>query len=87
MEPEQPPATWVTAVIAIAHVLARFCMALFLVGQNAAVLWLVLTHKVTADKDMIIAIVNGAGILAGTGVQYYLGSSASSAAKDRSSVR
>lgn len=77
------PTPWVAGLIAVANVVARFLMAVFLVLQNAFVLWLVLTQKTDPSaKDMIIAIVNGSGVLAGVGVQYYLGSSASSVAKD-----
>jgi F0F1-type ATP synthase membrane subunit c/vacuolar-type H+-ATPase subunit K len=34
-------------------------------------------------KDLQLLLVNGAGLLAGVAVQYYFGSSAGSAAKDR----
>lgn len=62
----------------------RFLLGLAITGINAAVLWIVLNKTMPeVNKDLIIAIVNGTGILQGTVLQYYFGSSAGSAAKDR----
>ncbi len=62
----------------------RFLLGLVITLVNAAVLWIVLNKTMPeVNKDLIIAIVNGTGILQGTVLQYYFGSSAGSAAKDR----
>ncbi len=64
--------------------LVRFLLGLAITIINAAVLYVVLTKTMPeVNKDLVIAIVNGTGILQGTVLQYYFGSSAGSAAKDR----
>lgn len=72
------------AAVGIFGEVARLCMAIVLIGQNAALMfWLVQHPMPEASKDLTLLLVNGSGLLAGTAVNYYLGSSAGSAAKDR----
>lgn len=75
-------------VFALFSELVRLLFGLAVTLVNAGVLYYVLT-KVTGEtnKDMVIAIVNGSGVLQGLVMSYYFGSSAGSAAKDRASAK
>jgi hypothetical protein len=69
---------------AIGAEVSRLLLALVLITQNAGILWWCLSHSMPdLSKELQLMIVNGAGLLAGVVVNYYFGSSAGSAAKDR----
>ncbi len=71
-------------VFAVLSEVVRFLLGLAITCVNATVLWIVLTKTTTEiNKDLVIAIVNGSGVLQGLVLSYYFGSSAGSAAKDR----
>lgn len=73
-------------VFTILAELVRFLLGVTITAVNAAVLYIVLSKVMPeVNKDLVIAIVNGAGISQGMVLQYYFGSSAGSAAKDRKS--
>ena len=76
--------TRMEAALTLISELVRFLFALAVTCVNAYVLHLALTSAFPeTNKDLVIAIVNGAGIAQGIALQFYFGSSAGSAAKDR----
>lgn len=71
-------------VFAVVDGLAKLLLAFTITAINAAVLYTVLrTGFPEASKDVVIGIVSAAGTAQGIVLQYYFGSSAGSAAKDR----
>jgi len=77
----------IEAALAFAAETAKFLFGIAVTFVNACVMYLVLTGKFgETNKDLVIAIVSGANIAQGMVLQYYFGSSAGSAAKDRKSV-
>ncbi len=71
-------------VLLVADQVARFLLAFAITAINAAVLYTVLrTNVPDASKDIVIGVVSAAGTAQGMVLQYFFGSSAGSAAKDR----
>ncbi len=77
---------WVAVISTIMTEVAKLAFGIVIVIVNSYVLYLVLTKTMPeVNKDLVIAIVNGSGMAQGAVLQYYFGSSAGSAAKDRKS--
>jgi hypothetical protein len=71
-------------LLIVAAEVARFLLAVAITLVNAYVLYSVLRTTIPeASKDLIIGVVSAAGTAQGIVLQYYFGSSAGSAAKDR----
>ncbi len=64
--------------------ISRLLLGVAITSINAITLYIVLTKNMPeVNKDLVIAIVSATGMAQGTVLQYYFGSSAGSAAKDR----
>lgn len=71
-------------VLAVLADVAKLALGFAITVVNAYVLWTVLEKGAPeASKDLIIGVVSAAGTAQGIVLQYYFGSSAGSAAKDR----
>lgn len=71
-------------VLVVIAEIVRFLLGAAITVINAYVLYAVLrTNIPEAGKDLIIGVVSAAGTAQGIVLQYYFGSSAGSAAKDR----
>ena len=74
----------IEAALLVLSEVVRFAFGLAVIAVNACVLYLILTRTMPeVNKDLVIAIANGAGIAQGLVLGFYFGSSAGSAAKDR----
>jgi hypothetical protein len=61
----------------------RFIFGMSVLAMNGAVWWWVLTNSTSTSTELTMAIVTTASTFTGVVLGYYFGSSAGSAAKDR----